>query len=158
MTLCGIVCVLTTLLLSQRRSEQRAVAERRVAVQNERTARARLLAMHAEQTPDAEVDTALLYAARAMQLHPEHSTRSALASALVSSQPILHFLRLPPSRVHGVAFTPDSRQIVAVAGDTGLWLFDVKGGTLVGQRAVPPVSCPSCTSTELYAVAPKPRN
>ncbi len=102
-------------------------------------------------------DTALLlYAAQAMQLHREHSTRSALASALVSSQPILHFLRLPPSRVHGVAFTPDSRQIVAVAGDTGLWLFDVKGGTLVGQRAVPPVSCPSCTSTELYAVAVSP--
>lgn len=156
MAICGIVASLTALTVAQRRSEQRAIAERQLAVAKERTARARLLAMHAEQATDAEIDTALLYAVRAMQLHPEHSTRSALASALVRSQPIQRFVRLPPSRVHSVAFTPDSQTVVAATGDAGLWMHDVERGTRTAQRLAPTGSCHTCTPPELYAVAVSP--
>lgn len=155
-TVCAIVFLLGLLTLLQRRSEQRAVAEQKLARYKEQTARARLLAMHAEQLPDAEQDTALLYATRAMQLRPEHSTRSALASALRRSELIRHFIRTGSARVHSVVFSQDGRWLVAAAGESGLLLFDVQHGQLLGQRQAVPGPCPPCQASALYAATVSP--
>ncbi len=155
-TVCAVVVLLGSLTMLQRRSEQRAVAEQKLARHREQTAQARLLAMRAEQAPDDEQDTALLYATRAMQLRPEHSTRSALGSALRRSELIRHFLRLGSTRVHSVVFSGDSRWLVAAAGEAGLLLFDVRQGRLVGQRAAAPLPCPPCQVPALYAAAIRP--
>lgn len=151
-----VVAALVFLTLAERRSEQRAVAEQKLAVAKEQTAQARLLAMHAEQLPDTASDTALLYATRAMQLHPEHSTRSALLSALRRSALIRHFVRTGSGRAHSVGFSQDSRWLVAAMGEAGLWLFDVTQGRLLGPRLASPGSCPSCPSPALYAATMSP--
>lgn len=151
-----VMLMLGALSVKALRSEQRALLDRQVAMQKERTAKARLLAMHAEQAASTEPDTALLYAAQALQLHREYSTRSALLKALVSSQSFFRFLRLPPGRVHSAAFTPDSRLVVAAVGLAGLLVFDVQQGRQLAQRLAQVSPCRGCEPTELYAVAVSP--
>lgn len=158
-----VLLALSSLSLLAMRSARRADEQRRIALQGERTAQARLLSLHAEQLTGSKPDAALLIAARAFQLQPESSTRSALLGALLGSSAIARFLPVPAatsaaaananSRVHSVVWRPDSQRLLAAAGPSGLLLYDVPAGRLLWQRHP---QGRNQSAPEIYAAAVSP--
>lgn len=163
-----VLVALSGLSLHAQRSAQQARREQRQAQQKERTAQARLLSYHAEQATDAKPATALLLSTHALQLQREPSTQSALFGALQRTSLIRRFVALPQSteraatssaehasvdRVHSLAFTRDSRFVLAAAGTTGLVIVDASDGRVLAQHHP---QLDSGRPAALYAAVPSP--
>ena len=131
------LCALSGLSLVARAQKQQAMREREAALNKERIAASRLLAMRAEKVLQAEPDLGLLLAGHAYSMHREFSSRSVLFAALDRTRYAARFLRGPHGRVPSLTFSPDGDRLAATSIDAGVFIYDTHSGELRAQLRVP---------------------